>query len=280
MESTGTTAGVRTIGRSDTLFLTVALGLLILAAAIVGISGAPQGIAMLVVVFFVDLFFFAHACMVIGRVAAIKMFVVGIVGAFLFEEFIGLQSGLYYFTDLMGPKIDKAPLAIGLSWMAVFYMGWFMANLVCDGAPSPRRNTVPRIIAKAAVAALIVSATDLVADPVSVEAGLWVWVDGGPFYGVPYSNYVGWFFVGTIILSIIGVVNRSNVDVSIDRAPVAAKIWSIAPLVPFALMGVSFIIGNYAGTMAVVEFYAMGATLLISLVKWVDWYRESADRAA
>lgn len=236
--------------------------------------GMPQGVGLLVTVFVVDVLFFLHACTLIGWKAALKMFLVGIVGAFLFEEFVGLQSGLYYFTDAMGPRIDKAPLAIGLSWMAVFYMGWFMANLVCDGAPSPRRNTIPRIIAKAAVAALIVSATDLVADPVSVEAGLWVWVDGGPFYGVPYSNYVGWFLVGTIILSIIGIANKSVIDVRIDSASTAVKACSIAPLAVFGLMGVSFIIGNYAGTMAVVEFYAMGATFLIALVKWVDWLRQ------
>ena len=42
-----------------------------------------------------------------------------------------------------------------------------------------------------------------------------------------------------------------------------------------AWMGISFIMGNYAGTMAVIEFYAMGATSLIALVKWADWLRES-----
>ena len=263
----------RKIGSRETLSLAIALGLLILAASIVYFAGAPQGIMILVTIIFVDLLFFAHASMIIGLVPAIRMFLIGILGAFCFEEFLSLPTGIYYFTDLMGPKIDKAPVAIGLCWMSVFYMGWFMANLVCDGAPSPRRNSIPRIIAKSAVAALIVSATDLVADPVSVEAGLWVWVDGGPFYGVPYSNYIGWFFVGTIILSIIGIVNRSNVDTSIDGAPLVARIWSILPLVCFGLMGVAYIIGNYAGTMAVIEFYAMGATFSIALIKWIDWFR-------
>ena len=225
-----------------------------------------------------DVFFFAHACSIIGRKAAIKMFAIGIICAFLFEEFVGLQSGLYEFTELMGPKIDKAPLAIGLSWMAVFYMGWFMANLVCDGAPSPRKNSIGRVIAKSAIAAFIVSATDLAADPVSVEAGLWVWYDGGPFYGVPYSNYIGWIIVGTVILSIIGIVNKKDIDCAIDTAPTAAKIWSIAPLVSFALVGITYIAGNYAGTMGIIEFYAMGATFGIALIKWVDWL--NATKAA
>ena len=278
MDAANSGAGLRTVTKNDTLFLAISLGLLVLAAAILMLAGAPQGIMTLVTAILVDLFFFAHARMVIGTPAAVKMFLIGIIGAFLFEEFVGLQSGQYYFTELMGPKIDKAPVVMGFAWMAVFYMGWFMANLVCDGAPSPRNSSIARVIVNALVAALIVSATDLVADPVSVDAGLWVWIDGGPFYGVPYSNYIGWIIVGTVILSIIGVVNRSNVDASIDCAPVSAKIWSIAPIVPFFAMGVSYVIGNYAGTLGVVEAYAMGATCLIAIVKWVDWFRASESR--
>ena len=126
---------------------------------------------------------------------------------------------------------------------------------------------------KSLVAAFIVSATDLVADPVSVEGGLWVWYDGGPFFGVPYSNYIGWIFVGTIILSIIGFANKSNCDKSIDYAGAGARFLSIVPLLCFGLLGVGFVVQNYAGVMGVIELYAMGATFLIALVKWVDWAR-------
>ena len=266
-------ASSRTIDSSYTLPIAVSFAVLVVAAAVMAIGGMPQGVTMLITVLLVDVFFFMHACMIIGRPAAIRMFLIGILGAFLFEEFIGLQSGLYYFTDLMGPKIDKAPLSIGLSWMAVFYMGWFMANLVCDGAPSPRYNSIPRIIVKSLVAAFIVSATDLAADPMSVEGGLWVWNDGGPFFGVPYSNYIGWIIVGTVILSIIGLVNKSNCDESIDFASPGARFLSIAPLLCFGFLGVGFVVQNYAGVMGIIELYAMGATFLISLVKWADWVR-------
>ena len=33
-----------------------------------------------------------------------------------------------------------------------------------------------------------------------------------------------------------------------------------------------------AGTLGVVEAYAMGATCLIAIVKWVDWFRASENR--
>ncbi|MBQ6455276.1 MAG: carotenoid biosynthesis protein [Eggerthellaceae bacterium] len=279
MNAYGSTSA-RKIDRSSTLPIIVSFALLVVVAVILNLAGVSRGIVLLISVLLVDAFFFSHACLIIGRAAAIKMFLIGIIGAFLFEDLLGLRSGLYEFTDLMGPKLDYAPLSIGLAWMAVFYMGWFMANLVCDGTPSPRNNSIPRIIVKSLVAAFIVSATDLAADPVSVEEGLWVWYDGGPFFGVPYSNYIGWIVVGTVILSIIGIVNKSNCDASIDSAPSGARILSIVPLACFGLLGIAFIVQNYAGVMGIIELYAMGATFLIALVRWVDWLRREEKEPA
>lgn len=67
------------------------------------------------------------------------------------------------------------------------------------------------------------------------------------------------------------IVNRKNSDESIDFAPLSTKIWTIAPLVSFFFIGINYIVGNYAGTMSIIELYAMGATFGIALFKWVDW---------
>ena len=45
----------------------------------------------------------------------------------------------------------------------------------------------------------------------------------------------------------------------------------LALILSFFLIGMNYIIGNYAGPMAIIELYAMGATFGISLFKWVDW---------
>lgn len=60
---------------------------------------------------------------------------------------------------------------------------------------------------------------------------------------------------------------------AIDYASGGARVFSIAPLLRFGLMGLVFVVGCYAGVMGVIESYAMGATFLITLVKWVDWLR-------
>lgn len=60
-----------------------------------------------------------------------------------------------------------------------------------------------------------------------------------------------------------------------EGAPtMSAWLLSFVPLLCFGFLGVGFIAQNYACVMGVIELYAMGATFLISLVKWLDWLWE------
>jgi putative membrane protein len=49
------------------------------------------------------------------------------------------------------------------------------------------------------LAAFIMTAWDLAQDPVwSTILHGWMWLDGGPWFGVPISNYLGW--LGTVFI--------------------------------------------------------------------------------
>ncbi len=39
---------------------------------------------------------------------------------------------------------------------------------------------------------------DLLLDPMAVSLHLWHWASGGWYYGVPYTNFIGWLFSGLI----------------------------------------------------------------------------------
>lgn len=44
--------------------------------------------------------------------------------------------------------------------------------------------------------AMIMTMFDLTSDPMAATiSNQWVWKNGGDYYGVPISNYFGWFFV-------------------------------------------------------------------------------------
>ena len=53
---------------------------------------------------------------------------------------------------------------------------------------------------------LVLLLVDLVIDPAGVHAGLWVWTDGGAYYGVPTSNFAGWVLTGTVYVALFRLI--------------------------------------------------------------------------
>ncbi|WP_250986419.1 carotenoid biosynthesis protein [Methanoculleus oceani] len=51
---------------------------------------------------------------------------------------------------------------------------------------------------------------DLVIDPAVVHAGLWVWLDGGAYYGVPASNFVGWVLTGAVYVALFRLISSGR----------------------------------------------------------------------
>jgi uncharacterized membrane protein len=74
------------------------------------------------------------------------------------------------------------PVAVAGVWSAVIVAA--MAVAWRYGAVSP--------LARAATAALVGVALDLMIEPVATRLGLWSWTPPGPWLGVPIGNFVGW----------------------------------------------------------------------------------------
>jgi uncharacterized membrane protein len=103
----------------------------------------------------------------------------------------GFPFGRYEFVDLMGPKLFHVPILLGLAYIGMGYVSWNVA--ACILSRLPVWLTGPRLLALPALASAVMTAWDLAQDPVwaTVLHG-WVWRDGGPWFGVPVSNYLGW----------------------------------------------------------------------------------------
>jgi putative membrane protein len=109
----------------------------------------------------------------------------------------GFPFGRYYFVELMGPKLFQVPVLLGLAYIGMAYVSWSVARLIVGGAHSPEGGS--GLLPVPAVAAFVMVAWDLAQDPVwSTVLHGWVWRDGGPWFGVPISNYLGWY--GTVFL--------------------------------------------------------------------------------
>jgi len=105
----------------------------------------------------------------------------------------GFPFGRYYFTEVMGPKISGLPVLLALAYMGIGYIAWVLALLILGYVDRPIRGV--RVLAMPVLASLIMMAWDLSMDPNWSTLGrAWIWQDGGAYFGVPLSNFMGWFF--------------------------------------------------------------------------------------
>jgi uncharacterized membrane protein len=105
----------------------------------------------------------------------------------------GFPFGRYYYGDVMGPRFFHVPVLLGLAYVGMSYLSWTLARLILGRPEAPLQGM--RIFTLPLLASFIMTAWDLAQDPVwSTVLHCWVWIDGGPWFGVPISNYLGWLF--------------------------------------------------------------------------------------
>jgi putative membrane protein len=70
---------------------------------------------------------------------------------------------------------------------------------------------------------------DGVLDPGAVSLGFWIWPEGGPYYGVPPSNFAGWLFSGILAAALLLATGRwrsTPPPTLLDSAIIALTFWT------------------------------------------------------
>jgi uncharacterized membrane protein len=170
------------------------------------------------------LFALAHGS-VLYRVKGISVFVVFCLGFGTFAESVSLRTGFpfghYYFTEVMGPKIFQLPVLLALAYLGIGYVAWILALLILGYADKPIRGTSTLVLPL--LASLIMAAWDLSMDPDwSTLDRAWIWQNGGAYFGVPVSNFFGWFFTAFIYYLAFALYCRAN---PISAAPPGQRFW-------------------------------------------------------
>lgn len=104
----------------------------------------------------------------------------------------GFPFGPYHYTDALGPKLGYVPLLIGPAYLGVGYLSWVIGTVLVGDLK--RGSNDLAAVATPLIGAFVMVLWDLTLDPaVSTLGGWWVWEKGGGFFGVPLSNYLGWY---------------------------------------------------------------------------------------
>lgn len=120
-------------------------------------------------------------------------------------EWIGSATGLifgqYAYTQAMQPQLGGVPIIIPLAWAMMLFPSWAVVQAILE----PYRQRVGRMygLIFAALSGLAFTAWDLYLDPQMVGRGLWRWDEPGAYFGIPLSNFVGWWLVSSLLTLIV-----------------------------------------------------------------------------
>lgn len=236
--------------------------------------GLLVGIIILLIIFF-------HASYVMGWKAGFNFAIIGWIVAFILED-LGVRGGFifgkYYFTSILGPKLDVIPLVVPCLWVIASYMAVTITNLFLDHSPFQTNFSLPRQLYGAALGALLMTSTDVNADPIAVENHFWIWVNHGSYFGVPIHNYVGWFFVSFVTILVHSYIVRHDLEnAPLDHLTINQQRWSIFPLILYLVGAAGAMVINFDHVLALVTFYLFGIPLMASFWQWVKWYRHQTQ---
>ena len=174
----------------------------------------------------------------------------------------GIPFGAYEYTDRLGAKIlGDVPYFIPTSWYALGVLSYDLGGRIT-------RNRWTRALATAAL--MIV--WDVSLDPAMNQGGgtfvFWSYPGGGPFFGMPWVNWVGWGVTSAAIslaFDALGGMTPAGTDLTRRWAPVVYALNVFFPISICFLYGLPLagVIGavTLAATLAVIRWRSQPAPL-------------------
>ena len=115
----------------------------------------------------------------------------------------GFPYGPFYYGDSLGPKVaGLIPYLLPLSWAPL------VLGAVAATAPPASSRRPPRRVLHILSAAILLALVDGVLDPGAASLGFWVWPEGGGYYGVPLTNYLGWLLSSAVAAALLLALRR------------------------------------------------------------------------
>jgi putative membrane protein len=156
-------------------------------------------------------FFLVAGVRDIGRVRTVALLLWGGAVALVAELVstrIGVPFGLYHYTGetrAFELFLSNVPFFSPLSFPFLAYASFCLARRTFGPDWATTRGGRTRLVV---VAGALMMLLDVVIDPAAVRGGRWFlghifyYPDGGLYFGVPLSNFVGWLLVGWLTIGI------------------------------------------------------------------------------
>jgi uncharacterized membrane protein len=157
----------------------------------------------------------------------------------------GFPFGHYHYTDGLGPKLFLVPLLIGPAYFATGYLAWALSTVLIGEVR--RGSAAFTTFAVPFIASFLMVMWDLCLDPTaSTIRHIWIWEQGGGYFGVPLSNYLGWFFTVYVFLQLFALFLRLRQAGLAEKRSLPRSYYAQA-VVMYTVIGLTFVLNYVVG---------------------------------
>src|SRR5258708_35663254 len=175
-------------------------------------SALPPLIAIALITLLPFVFIFVHGSVNYRFSDVVVFAAITLVVSNIFENMsilTGFPFGHYYYTDGLGPKLFLVPILIGPAYLGTGYLSWTLARVILGA--TEQRLPGRFIFSVPMLASFLMVSWDLSFDPInSTIDHLWIWQQGGNYFGVPFSNFMGWFLTVFVFFQLFALYLRGR----------------------------------------------------------------------
>jgi len=198
--------------------------------------------------------------------------------SFFFEALTihtGILVGYYHYT-VQSFSLFGVPLIVVVTYFGTGYFCWMLSH-VLTGQFSKKLDG-KWIFLVPFIAAFILVMWDLGMDPIySTVLSFWVWESPGPYFGVPITNFVGWFVIGFIFYQLFALYLSRYDRIRPQKVKtLSSKFYWFEATIVYGLIGFCIIVApitiynDITVSMAAVTVFTMIFVAIISVIAIIN----------
>ncbi len=221
-----------------------------------------------------------HSIISLGFTKGIFFIILATATGTLFEH-IGLRDGVFFgghYVYRNQSTLFNVPITVILFWAVFIYTGYCLTNSFLLWLKLKKPNIKTENIWLALLLILLdgyfVVAIDFFMDPIAVKSGSWQWLEGGPYFGIPWGNFLGWFLVAVIVSGIFRIFEYFFPK----KEEKFNKSIFIIPVLGYGIMAISFIFTAFEfnlSALAIIGSLFMIPQVIVNLLLFKSFIVES-----
>jgi len=197
--------------------LNIVVVVYVIANVIIGLEGTNATVVMPFLIIPLGMFVFTHGTIRYGIKNILILIGIGMAVS-LFYEAMSIATGFpysgFHYTEIFGPKLFGFPLIVMVGYGVSIYTFWTVTGSLIGNYNNKLRGA--NIVLVPILAAFLFTSWDYALDPIMASInGAYIWDNHGSYFGIPFSNYLGWYLCTYSIYQFFALVvyRKTKLDV-------------------------------------------------------------------